>query len=183
MISLNLEAKRPYSVIFADDDPDTLAMLRAMGRQQGWDVETATTAEELLAKVKARCLSRLHCFDIVVTDVTFFSEGEPGVSGIAAGRELERAFPNLPILFLTGYGGLLTRENINSIKTADYLLKPVDLNELIARIEYLIHFTRSGYEGPDRRRTSINRTSNRRRAIDKDLGVPRVLQIVMGANP
>lgn len=177
--SLNLKRPRSHCVIFADDDPDTLAMLNVMGKNQGWDVETAGTAEELLAKVEARCAGQEKCFDIVVTDVSFFSEGQPGISGIAAGRQLEQAFPNLPILFLTGYGGLLTRENIKQISTADIIEKPVDLAQLIARIEYLIRFTKS-YEGPERRRTSVNRSANCRRSTDKNLGVPKVLKLVMG---
>lgn len=169
-----------HSVIFADDDADTLAMLAAIGRRQGWDVSTASTAEELLQKVAARCGGESKCFDIVVSDVTFFSAGQPGLSGIAAGRQLERAFPNLPILFLTAYDGLLTRENIRSITTADpnYLVKPASLTDLVGRIEYLIRFT-SRYEGPERRRTSVNRTSQRRRSIDNSVGVPRILKLVM----
>lgn len=179
--SLNLTTpdRRPYSVIFADDDPDTLEMLFIVGRHQGWEVETATTAEELLAKVEERCLSARQCFDIVVTDVSFFNAGQPGVSGITAGRQLERAFPNLPILFLTGYGGLLTRDNIKQISTADYLEKPAEPRNLIARIEYLIRFTSNRYEGPERRRTSINRSNACRRSSDQNIGVPKVLKLVM----
>src|SRR6185369_7857247 len=150
---LNLTQARTYSVIFADDDNDMLAMLSAIGKSRGWQVDTATTAEALLEKVQARCAGSRNCYDIVVMDVSFFSDSRPGISGITAGRQLERAFPNLPILFVTAYDGLLTRENVRAIKTADYLEKPFDPDELIRRIEYLIRFT-SRYEGPDRRRTS-----------------------------
>lgn len=171
-----------YSVIFADDDEDTLAMLYALGRKQGWDVEIADSAEQLLHKVELRCKDEtVDCFDIVVTDVNFFSStGSPGVSGIAAARQLERAFPNLPILFLSGYGGLLTRENIKEIKTAEYIEKPVDPTYLVARIEYLINFTQNRYEGPERRKTSVNRTHFNRRSTDNNLGIPKVLRVVMG---
>lgn len=174
--------RRPNSVIFADDDEDTLLMLRNLGQKQGWNVDTAATAEELLAKVKARCGSSRTCFDIVVTDVSFFNQGgQPAMSGISAATQIERAVPNLPILFLTGYGGLLTRENVRAIPTAEVLEKGVDPNDLIERIEYLIEFTRSRYEGPERRRTSVNRTNSHRRSTDNPMGVPKVLRLVMGA--
>lgn len=182
MINLNLIPRRPYTVIFADDDPDTLQFLKVLASHEGWQVETATSAEELLEKVKSRCEGSERCFDIVVTDVSFFSGGQPGVSGIAAGRQLERAYPNLPILFLTGYNGLLTRENVREIASADYLEKPVDPRDLIMRIEHLIQFTRADYDGPERRRTSVNRTAFARRSTDKNLGVPKVLKLVMGMN-
>lgn len=103
------------------------------------------------------------------------------MSGISAATQIERAVPNLPILFLTGYGGLLTRENVRAIPTAEVLEKGVDPNDLIERIEYLIEFTRSRYEGPERRRTSVNRTNSHRRSTDNPMGVPKVLRLVMGA--
>ena len=172
---------RPHSVIFADDDPDTLSMLAFIGKRQGWDVETAPTAEELLEKVEARCNDKAkQCFDIVVSDVSFFSAGKPGISGIAAGRQLERAFPNLPILFLSGYGGLLTRENVKQITTADFLEKPVEPDYLVQHIEYLIRFMHSAYTGAERRLTSVNRSEFARRSTDNPLSVPRVLKLVMG---
>lgn len=180
MITLNLESPRRYSVIFADDDPDLLRLYDRVARIEGWDVETASTAEELLDKVRARYDQTGPFFDIVITDVSFFGGANPGVSGIAAGRQLERAFPNLPILFLTGYGGLLTRENISDISTADYLEKPVDVPSLVRRIRHLIQFTRSRYDGPDRRRESCNLSATARRSSDKPLGVPKVLALVMG---
>lgn len=179
---------QPYRVIFADDEPDTLHLLETIGRLRGWDVDSARSAEELLAKVEdafkvVRVGVQPRGFDIVVTDVSFFGGASPGISGITAGRQLERAFPNLPILFLTGYNGLLTRENIKAISTADYLEKPVDSSCLVQRIEYLIGFTSAGrYGGPERRRTSINRTHYMRRVSDKRVGVPRVLKLVIGAN-
>lgn len=181
-MSLNLPSKhRPYRVIFADDDVDTLTMLALLGRHNGWQVDTAESAEELLEKAERRCVFSTQCYDIVVMDVSFFSDGQPGVSGIAAGRQLEQRFPNLPILFLTGYGGLLTRENIATIRNASYLEKPFDPTALVRRIEYLIRFTSCGnYEGEERRRTSINRSGFNRRGSDKALGVPRVLKLVMG---
>ena len=179
--------ERPYRVIFADDDADTLAMLEMMGRRKGWHVDTATSAEELLAKVEIAFAPKIgrtvDGYDIVVTDVSFFNGATPGISGIAAARQLERAYPNLPILFLSGYGGLLTRENVRSLKSAsypeNYMEKPVDPDNLIERIDYLIRFTASRYEGVERRRTSINRSGLHRRSTDVNLGVPRILRLVM----
>lgn len=174
--------RRPYAVIFADDDADMLHLFQVLGKTRGWEVDTANTAETLLEKVEVRCHSPLaRCYDIVVTDVSFFNSEVPGISGIAAARQLERKFPNLPILFLTGYNGLLTRENVRSIPNADVLEKPIEANALANRVEYLIKFTKSGYDGPERRRTSINRSEFCRRATDSPLGVPKVLKIVLGA--
>lgn len=173
---------RPHSIIFADDDPDQLDYLALLAGLEGWEVDIAHTAEELLAKVKERCDGpRARCYDIVVSDVNFFKGGQPSISGITAGKQLERAFPDLPILFLSGYGGLLTRENINSIATADFMEKPVDPRALIDRINHLIEFSKM-YEGPERRGPSVNRSPNKRRSTDKNLGIPRVLKLVMDAN-
>lgn len=168
-------------VLFADDDPDTVAMMSVAGGHRGWCVETAISGEEILAKVNAACAEGGPCYNIIVTDVQFFSGGHDiRMTGIAAAREVRRKFPNLPILFLTGFNGAMTRDNVRAIGNAEVIQKGVDLDYLLDRIELLMRWPVT-YAGPERRRTSVNRTDHQRRDTDKRLEVPAVLSRAMKA--
>lgn len=168
-------------VLFADDDPDMLEMLLAAAASKGWCAQGATSGEQLLTMVNEACVEGGPCFDIVVTDIQFFSGGHDiKITGMGAAREVRDKFPNLPILFLTGYAGPMTREDAVGLGCASIMSKPVELDKLTARIEQLMGWSR-GFEGAERRLSSVNRTAYSRRRTDKRLEVPKVLQRAMNA--
>ena len=96
--------------------------------RQGYDTSSALTLEEARAKVNDRRP------DIIVLDIML-----PDGSGLDFIRELrESEKSDIPVLFLTG---LTTKEDIlEGLKSGgdDYLTKPYDFDELLARVEALL---------------------------------------------
>jgi len=169
-------------ILFVDDDVDSLYMFQIAAEHRGWHAEIATTGEAMLQRVNEACAQGGPCYDIIVTDVHFFTnDNEIRMTGMAAGREVRDKFPNLPILFLTGYGGQMTRENVDSIGNAALLVKPIDTDVLMDRIDKLMTWPNTTYQGVERRRSSVNRSGYMRRATDKRLEVPAVLSRAMNS--
>lgn len=157
----------PY-VLIADDNADILNLLATAARLRGWECDTAQTSDEILQRVKAQCEEGGRCYDVLVLDVSY--EGS-AISGIQAVRALRRSFPNLPVVFVTGHGGLLVKEEALRVGQ-EFIRKPFTPDYVLDRAEVWMTWagTRtSNYDGPERRRSSINRSGNYRRMTDRPI--------------
>jgi DNA-binding response OmpR family regulator len=171
----NPDASGPF-VLFADDEEDVLKLLCAYASSYGIRGDTARTPDEILEKVNQHCEREHSCYDVLVIDVHYgtagFSEGVRK-TGILALNEIRKKFRNLPVLVLTAFSAPITRENVKGLD-AEVVQKPFEPDELMRRILYLAEFARS-YEGEERRKAHMNRSSNRRRRSDEPLAFPNVI--------
>jgi two-component system response regulator MtrA len=109
-------------MLIVEDDPDTQQMLTMILRSEGYDVLTAGNGPlglELLRKMGP---------DLVVLDWML-----PGMDGLEVCRRA-REFSSVPIIMLTAKAG--TEERISGLDTGadDFLPKPFEPEELLARI-------------------------------------------------
>ena len=109
------------TVLIADDDGLSRAEAHDELRTAGYRVACAAGSLEALKMAEAQCP------DIVVTDVRF-GAGEP--HGFALGRMLRARFPKLPIIYITGYPDLASREPV----AAPVLVKPLEAGALAAEV-------------------------------------------------
>lgn len=72
---------------------------------------------------------RRESFDIVVLDLKL-----PGMSGREVLRRLKREHPEVPVLLLTGHGGVESEMEPELEGAFDYLLKPVQLEDLLKKM-------------------------------------------------
>ncbi|MGQ9682666.1 MAG: response regulator [Anaerolineae bacterium] len=119
----------PRRVLIVDDDPDALRLVSYAFQAEGFQVSTASGGAEALA------LLRDSRPDLVVLDVMM-----PDMSGIEVCQHIRanRHTARLPVLMLSARGQVADR--ISGLKAGadDYLPKPADTSELIARAEALI---------------------------------------------
>lgn len=120
-------------ILVVDDDRTMRTVLTRYLENRGYQVEQVTSgAEALIAVAK-------NPPDLVVSDVMM-----PEMDGIEFCRRL-RATPSgqlMPFIFLSGKGELEDRIHGHSIGADDYLTKPVDPRELVAKIEAQLERTR-----------------------------------------
>ncbi|MBX3678082.1 MAG: response regulator [Rhodocyclaceae bacterium] len=110
-------------VLLVDDDRLVLATLSSGLEEAGYAVQACASAEE------ARRVLGLERPDIAVLDVRM-----PGQSGLELAKQLQE-HPGLPFIFLTAYGDEdIVREAI-AHGALGYLVKPVDIHQLIPAIE------------------------------------------------
>lgn len=72
-------------------------------------------------------------FDLIISDIMM-----PGVDGFELARNVREVNANIPILFMTARDDLASKQRGFSIGIDDYMVKPIDLDELSLRIGALL---------------------------------------------
>ncbi len=72
-------------------------------------------------------------YDIIISDIMM-----PGVDGFQFAKEIRATDSEMPIIFMSAREDLTSKQIGYSIGIDDYIVKPVDLNELVLRIEALL---------------------------------------------
>jgi two-component system, OmpR family, response regulator len=113
-------------ILIVEDEPDLLTGLARACREEGYAVDTAKDGEEGLYKAES------WEYDVVVLDVML-----PRVDGWEVLKRL-RAKKKTPVLMLTARDG--ARDRVRGLDNGadDYVVKPFDLEELLARLRALI---------------------------------------------
>ncbi len=114
-------------ILVADDEADLRALLQRYLTDQGYAVRTvegAAPLDKLLARER---------FDVLVLDVMM-----PGEDGLSVCRRLRAQGETIPIVMLTARGDPLDRIIGLEMGADDYLPKPFNPRELLARIQALV---------------------------------------------
>jgi two-component system alkaline phosphatase synthesis response regulator PhoP len=114
-------------ILVVEDEPALRLSLSDRLRSEGYEVETAADGERGFAR------AREEPFDLLVLDVML-----PGRSGFDVCRDLRREGIETPVLMLTARGEVIDRVLGLKLGADDYLVKPFDSRELVARIEALL---------------------------------------------
>ncbi|WP_286957522.1 response regulator transcription factor [Brevibacterium sp. UBA7493] len=122
-------------VVLADDEPDVLGAVAPFLERSGLRVITAPDGKLALDEI------RRHKPDVCVLDVLM-----PGADGREVLRILRREENWVPVLLLTQVGEAVERAMALEEGADDYLNKPFDPHELVARIRAVLRRTR--HDGP-----------------------------------
>lgn len=114
-------------LLIVDDDRELCELVGELLAEEGFRVEAVTRSEEGLA----RALSGEH--SLVVLDVMM-----PGMNGFALLRRLRAEGSGVPVLMLTARGEDVDRIVGLEIGADDYLPKPFNPRELVARIHAVL---------------------------------------------
>lgn len=113
-----------YYILLVDDDVTLLETMKAILGGRGYCVDTSSTGEEALKKIRERY------YDVVVLDLVL-----PDVSGIEILRNLEtNRIPRVRKIVLTGHATLDNAVQALNLGADAYLMKPVPPEELIRTI-------------------------------------------------
>ncbi len=114
------------------EDDSRIARFVAKGlREQAYAVDVVTTGDEALYQAE------INTYDLVILDVMI-----PGRDGFAVCRELRKSGQRVPILMLTARDAVEDRITGLDQGADDYLTKPFEFGELLARLRALLR--RSG---------------------------------------
>ena len=113
-------------ILIVEDEPDLLAGLAKALREEGYAVDTAPDGDDGLYKAES------WDYDAIVLDVLL-----PKLDGWGVLQKLRRA-KKTPVLMLTARD--TSKDRVRGLDTGadDYLVKPFDLAELLARLRALI---------------------------------------------
>ena len=149
-------ALHPKTILVVDDDELVVSLVEADLRQAGFTVLTAANGKEALAMVLREPV------DIIVSDVSM-----PEMDGLEFCERIRQSpeHVDIPFIFLTAHGG--AGERIRGLRCGadEYLVKPIDTTDLVARVEIL-------YDRIRRKRSVSTLKGNLR-----DVGLCEVLQL------
>ena len=114
-------------VLIVEDDPATSKSLELMLKAAGMVVDTAGMGEDGLE------IGRLYEYDIILLDIVL-----PDISGFDVLKRLRAARNNTPVLILSGLSGADKRVKGLGFGADDFLTKPFDRAELLARIQAVV---------------------------------------------
>jgi two-component system, OmpR family, response regulator MprA len=117
------------TILVVDDDPKIRSVLGRGLRFEGYDVHLAREGNEALR------IAREMPLDLVVLDLTM-----PGMDGLEVCHRLRRGM-SAPILMLTARDAIPDRVAGLDSGADDYLTKPFDFEELLARVRALLRRT------------------------------------------
>jgi len=114
-------------VLLIEDDPDTAESIALMLRAEKFVVDTTEFGEDGLE------IGKLYDYDIILLDLVL-----PDIDGYEVLRRLRQSRVATPILIVSGLGELDNKIKGLGFGADDYLTKPFDRRELIARIHAIV---------------------------------------------
>ena len=112
------------SILWADDEIDILKPHIIFLQQRGYTVVTAKSGDEALDR-----------FNESIFDLVFLDENMPGFTGLETLVKMKAIRPNIPIIMITKSEEESIMEEAIGSKISDYLIKPVNPNQILLSIK------------------------------------------------
>jgi len=144
------------TILIVDDEPDLRDVLQEYFVAQGYTPLCADSA------TAARALAARNTVDVALLDITM-----PGEDGLSLARHLRERYGRLGIIMLTAKETVIDRVVGLEIGADDYVTKPFDPRELLARVKSVLRRTSSEFSaeiGAERvriGRCTLDRTTHR----------------------
>ena len=115
-------------ILIVDDLPDNRDLLQAVlsSSDENYVITEVGSGEEALEAIKKEAP------DIILLDIMM-----PGLNGFEVCEKLkaDEKYRSIPILFITAMAGMDEKIKGFQVGGADYITKPIDLNEVLARVK------------------------------------------------
>ena len=121
-----------FQVLVVEDDQELNRTVCAYLNQNGYQALGCLNANEAYDAMYGGTL-----FDLIISDIMM-----PGVDGFAFAKTVRELNQEIPILFMTARGGFASKQRGFQAGIDDYMVKPIDLDELLLRMEALLRRAR-----------------------------------------
>ncbi|MDP6909393.1 MAG: response regulator, partial [Flavobacteriales bacterium] len=111
-------------ILWADDEIDLLKPHLLFLEEKGFEVETATNGDDAL-----------DLFDQSEFDIVFLDENMPGLSGLETLTQIKNKNARVPVVMITKSEEEDIMEEAIGSKISDYLIKPVNPNQILLTIK------------------------------------------------
>lgn len=124
-----------FNILVVDDDKKINQIYSDALRGKGFTVHSAFSGDEALDTTADVAV------DLVISDIMM-----PGIDGYELTEHLREYNPELPILMISAKEEFEAKRRGFLVGTDDYMVKPVDLNEMILRVNALLRRARAASE-------------------------------------
>ena len=116
-----------FKILLVEDDKELNQSVCAYLNQNGYEATGCLNANDAYNEMYG------NIFDIIISDIMM-----PGIDGFEFARTVRELNEDIPILFMTAKDDIASKRKGFRAGIDDYLVKPVDLDELSLRIEALL---------------------------------------------
>ena len=116
-----------YKILWVDDEIDLLKPHVIFLTNKGYEIETINNGYDALEILEE------NPFDLV-----FLDENMPGISGIETLSRIKSDYPNIPVIMITKSEEEHIMEEAIGSKIADYLIKPLNPNQILISIKKIL---------------------------------------------
>jgi two-component system, OmpR family, alkaline phosphatase synthesis response regulator PhoP len=127
----------PHRLLLVEDEPGLVMTLTDRLTSEGYDVESAMDAHRALDMASS------GSFDAILLDVML-----PGGNGFDICRTMRQRGIQAPVLMLTARSQVVDKVVGLKLGADDYLVKPFEMAELLARIEALLRRSNTSFTPP-----------------------------------
>jgi DNA-binding response OmpR family regulator len=117
----------PYKILWADDEIDLLTPHILFLNKKGYDVTPVNSGSDAIDMCKGERF-----------DVVFLDENMPGMTGLETLTVIKAANPNLPVVMITKSEEEQIMEEAIGQKIADYLIKPLNPNQILLSVKKIL---------------------------------------------
>jgi DNA-binding NtrC family response regulator len=111
---------KEFKVLMVDDEEDFVNTLSERMKMRDLDSDVALDGEQALQRVED------DIPDVMVLDLKM-----PGIDGLEVLRRVKKAYPQIPVIILTGHGSEKDEAEARRLGAFEYLQKPVDIEKLV----------------------------------------------------
>jgi len=111
------------NVLLVDDEIEFISALAERLRLRNYDARAVSRAEDVLSTIQH------DPPDVVLLDFKM-----PGMDGIEILKLIKSMHPAVEVIMVTGHGDSKSREEVMNSGAADYIMKPIDIGELVLKI-------------------------------------------------
>ena len=116
-----------FNILVVDDSESIRKLISAYLEQEGYHVLLASNGMEALDQLE------LNRVDLMISDIMM-----PGIDGYALTKDLRSSNFNFPILMVTARDTFEDMKTGFNAGTDDYMVKPIDMNEMLLRVHALL---------------------------------------------
>jgi len=125
----NVFLPTPKAPILLVDDEEAVRTVAARGLEfKGFEVIQVPNAEEALKLLKGNT-----SFQLLITDMVM-----PGMDGEHLIQEVQKEYPELPCLLMSGYSNSFEKHTSDNAKNFDFIAKPFVLADLLTKVKEIL---------------------------------------------
>lgn len=158
-------------VLIVDDEKAIRDSLKVVLDDEGYETDVAQDGAEALDKLKNENI------DVVLTDIKM-----PNMDGMELLSEAAKASPSTFFIVMTAYASVKTAVDAMRVGAYDYLIKPIEFDDLIVRLKHLIDYKKVSQENKSLRQR-VSAEPGYQNIIGKSESMKKVFDLINQVAP
>ncbi len=175
---MNVPGPTVPKILIADDQADVVEALRLLLKSEGFQIETATSPENVVASIEARD------FDVALIDLNYTRDTTSGQEGLDLVTRVQAMDGTLPVVVMTAWGSVDLAVEAMRRGARDFVQKPWENERLITILRTQAELSKALRKGQKlEAENQLLRDENSAKLIAESPAMQPVLQVIARVGP